>query len=43
LIVLVASSLALAYERRDKWLLAGISVVAGLVACGVFVAGLWWL
>jgi len=43
LILLVVSSLVMAYEQRDRWLLAGITVGVGLVVCGFFVFGLRWL
>jgi hypothetical protein len=43
LIVLVLSSLVMAYERRERWLGAGIALGLGLVACGFFVFGLRWL
>jgi len=43
LIVLVASSLVLAYERREKWMSAGIALGLGLAVCAFFVFGLRWL
>ncbi len=43
LILLVVSSLVMAYEQRTKWLLAGIAAGLGLGVCGFFVFGLRWL
>lgn len=43
LVLLVLTSGVLAFERRDKWLGAGISVTLGILACGFFVFGLRWL
>jgi hypothetical protein len=43
LVLLVATSLVLAIERRDKWLGATIALALGVGACGFFVFGLRWL
>jgi hypothetical protein len=43
LVVLVLTSIALAIERREKWLGAAIALGLGCGACGFFVFGLRWL
>ncbi len=43
MILLVLSSYVMACERREKWLLAGITAGVGLLVCGFFVFGLRWL
>lgn len=43
LIVLVATSLVLAIERRDKWFGSAVALGLGGAACGFFVFGLRWL
>lgn len=43
LIVLVATSLILAYERRDKWLGAGLALGLGTVVGGFLLFGLAWM
>jgi hypothetical protein len=43
LIVLVAGSLIMACERREKWLGAGLALGLGLAFCLFFVFGLRWL
>ena len=41
--LLVATSVVLAVERREKWLGSAIALGLGLGACGFFVYGLRWL
>lgn len=43
LILVVLSSLVMAYERREKWLGAAVALGAGVLVCGFFVFGLRWL
>lgn len=43
LVLLVATSVVLAIERREKWLGAAIALGLGVGACGFFVVGLRWL
>lgn len=43
LILLVATSVILAIERREKWLGSAIALGLGVSACGFFVFGLRWL
>jgi hypothetical protein len=43
LLVLVATSLVLAWERRDKWLGSLLALALGVAVCGFFVFGLRWL
>lgn len=43
LILLVATSFVMACERSDRWMLVGVALGFGLVACGFFVFGLRWL
>jgi hypothetical protein len=43
LILLVLSSLVMAYERREKWLGAAVALGLGVLVCGFFVFGLRWL
>jgi hypothetical protein len=43
LIVLILTSLILAYFRREKWRGASIALGLGVVICGFFVFGLNWL
>ena len=43
LIVLTATSVVLAYERRDRRVGSTLALVLGVVACGCFVFGLNWL
>jgi hypothetical protein len=41
--VLILTSLALAYERREHRLGSTVALAAGMLACGYFVFGLNWL
>jgi len=43
LILVVLSSLVMAYERREKWLGAAVALGVGVLVCGFFVFGLRWL
>jgi hypothetical protein len=43
LILLVATSVVLAIERRDKWFGSAVALGFGVAACGFFVFGLRWL
>lgn len=43
LMLLVLSSLVMAYERREKWLGAAVALGVGVLVCGFFVFGLRWL
>lgn len=43
LVLLVLTSVALAIERREKWLGAAIALGLGMGACGFFGFGLRWL
>ena len=43
LTLLVVTSLALAAQRREKWLASAIALALGLGVCGFFVFGLRWL
>lgn len=43
LLLLVLSSLVMAFERREKWLGAGLALGLGVLVCGFFVFGLRWL
>lgn len=43
LILVVLSSLVMAYERREKWLGAAVALGLGVLVCGFFVFGLRWL
>ena len=43
LILLVLTSIALAFERREKWRGAAVALGLGVGACGFFVFGLRWL
>lgn len=41
--LLVLTSIVLAYERRDRWKGAALSLALGVLVCGFFVVGLRWL
>ena len=43
LVVLVVSSLMLAYERRERWLGASIALGLGMTVVAFFLVGLRWM
>ncbi|MDO8544624.1 MAG: hypothetical protein Q7S40_29635 [Opitutaceae bacterium] len=43
MVLLVITSLVLAYGRREKWISSAIALVSGILLCGFFVFGLRWL
>jgi len=42
-VALIATSLVLAYERRERRLASAVALAAGVLTCGFFVFGINWL
>lgn len=43
MVLLVATSLILAWQRREKWIASATAFALGVAACGFFAFGLRWL